>query len=357
MASTVEKPIVIRNNTKKLAFPVKSGESIYHGCIALVKIDGYMYNHTSSIIDPGQIKYLGLVYDETVNTNGLTAATTADGSILGQQEIRSAVSGDATVRTLYLDGQFYATMSGLTQANCGDTVYATDNFTFALTGTVAIGKISKVLAATLAEIDLNFTPVFQSDSTAGSLISTGSAWIDHSIADSCAFKLLTSYSAATGEFATMRLRAKSLSVAPVVGINSSASAGQNDYGNLLAVQGYAQANAYTQSSASNILCGIYSCVDRTVSSSGRSWSMWTDDHSNAKAAAGHYLHRLSNNSTNSTVYDGIWTIYAGAGCSNLINFEGTNAPVESGDATGGTKSYKIAVKVNGVDGYFQWYAK
>jgi hypothetical protein len=357
MASIVKQKITVRNNLKKLAFPVKSGETIYDGCLAVVKLDGYIYNHASTITDPGQIKYMGFVADEGISTSGASIATTADGSITGLSEIRSAVAGEKTVRVLYLDGQFIAAMSGLTQSNCGDTVYATDNFTFATSGTVAIGKISKVLSATLAEVDLGFTPIYQSDATAGSLISTGSAWIDHAIADSCAFKLLTSYSAATGEFACMRARAKSLSVAPVVGINSSASAGQNDYGNLLAVQGYAQANAFTQASAANILCGIYSCVERTVSSSGRSWSMWTDDHSNAKAAAGHYLHRLSNNSTNSTVYDGIWTIYAGAGCSNLINFEGTNAPVESGDATGGTKSYKIAVKVNGVDGYFQWYAK
>jgi hypothetical protein len=155
MASTVEKPIVIRNNTKKLPFPVYTGQTIYHGCIGVVSTNGYLYNMSSSITDPANINYIGIVYDETVNTTGTPAAVTASGSITGQQEIRSAIAGDATVRTLYLDGQFYATMSGLTQANCGDIVYVTDNFTFATSGTIAIGTISKVLAATLAEIDLN----------------------------------------------------------------------------------------------------------------------------------------------------------------------------------------------------------
>jgi len=110
----------------------------------------------SGITDPTGIVYIGLVEDETVNTNGTPAATTANGSISGIMEARSAVAGDATIRVLDLDGQFIATMSGLTQANCGDVVFVTDNFTFALSGTIPIGTISKVLSATLAEIDLNY---------------------------------------------------------------------------------------------------------------------------------------------------------------------------------------------------------
>jgi hypothetical protein len=160
MASTVEKTIVMRNCTKKLSFPVKSGATIYHGCIGVVKTDGYLYNHASTIIDGNGISYIGIVVDETVNISGTPAATTADGSILTSQETKSAPAGDATVRTLSLNGQFYAAMTGLAQTNVGDVVYATDNFTFAVTGTIPIGTISKVLSSTLAEIDLNcFMPI------------------------------------------------------------------------------------------------------------------------------------------------------------------------------------------------------
>ncbi|HCW08394.1 MAG TPA: hypothetical protein DGG95_13630 [Cytophagales bacterium] len=184
MASTVEKTIVIRNNTKKLAFPVKSGATIYHGCVGVVKIDGYLYNHASTIVDQNGINYIGIIADETANSNGTPAATTADGSILTSQETRSVPSGDATVRTLYLNGQFYAAMTGLTQANVGDVVYATDNFTFAVTGTIPIGTISKVLSATLAEIDLNCFMPMQNIVKSGELfsitknITTGSATED-----------------------------------------------------------------------------------------------------------------------------------------------------------------------------------
>ncbi len=205
---------------------------------------------------------------------------------------------------------------------------------------------------------LDVAGVTTSTNTDGSILSSGSTWINHATAGQCAMKLLCSSSATSGDYATVRMRARSDAAGSggVVCGNFSASAGINNYQNLTAVQGYAQANAYTQSGESNILCGVYSCVDRTVASSGRSWSLWTDTHETVKASGGHYLHRLSHNGGDINL-DGIWTIYAGQGCDNLMNFESAAAPVESGDATEGTKSYKIAVKINGTDGYIQWYAK
>ncbi len=156
MASTVEKPVVINNNKKKLAVPIKSGETIYHGCVGVVKTTGYGYNHASTIKDMNGIQYVGIWADETVNTTGLPAATTADGSISGAGEIKSAPAGDRTVRVLYLDGQINIAMAGLTQADLGKVVYASDNFTFSLTEVgLPVGRISKVLSATLAELDIN----------------------------------------------------------------------------------------------------------------------------------------------------------------------------------------------------------
>lgn len=204
---------------------------------------------------------------------------------------------------------------------------------------------------------ISFASCLASTNTDGTLMSTGSTWIDHATAGQCAIKFLCSTSATSGDYATLRIRAKSLGVTTtggVVGGNFSASGAVNDYGNLYAVQGYAQPNTFTQSNASNIICGVYSCVDRTVSSSGRSWSMWTDTHETVKASGGHYLHRLSHNGGEINL-DGIWTIYAGQGCDYLMTFENTNAPVASGDKTGGTKSYSLAVNVNGAVRYIQLY--
>lgn len=204
---------------------------------------------------------------------------------------------------------------------------------------------------------INVAGVIAGTNTNGSVISTGSTWIVHSAVGSCALKLLCSYSGATGDYATLRIRARSdaaSAVAGVVGGNFSASANINNYANLYAVQGYAQPLAFTQNSAANILCGVYSCVQRTVATSGRSWSLWTDTHETVKASAGHYLHRLSHNG-GAINLDGIWTIYAGQGCDYLLNFENTNAPIVARDSDGGTATYSIQCYVNGAIRYLQLY--
>ena len=203
---------------------------------------------------------------------------------------------------------------------------------------------------------LNFAGVLPSTNTDGSLGSTGSTWVVHPAAGSCAFKLLCSSSATTGDYATLRIRARSdaASTGGVVGGNFSASANINNYGNLYAVQGYAQPNAFTQSGASSITCGVYSCVDRTTTSSGRSWSMWTDTHETIKATGGHYLHRLSHNG-GAINLDGIWTIYAGQGCDYLMTFENNNAPVVARDSDAGTATYSLQVYINGAMRYIQVY--
>lgn len=206
---------------------------------------------------------------------------------------------------------------------------------------------------------IDFSAVTPSTNTDGSLLSTGSTWVVHPTAGACASKMLCSSSATSGDYATVRMRARSDAVNAAGGVvcgNFSASANINDYANLYAVQGYAQPNTFTQANASNILCGVYSCVDRTVASSGRSWSLWTDTHETLKAGASHYLHRLSHNG-GAINLDGIWSIFAGQGCDYLMNFENGNAPVAAGDKTGGTKTYALKVKIDGTVHYIQCYAE
>lgn len=230
-------------------------------------------------------------------------------------------------------------------------------------GTILDTQLAIALDGVLANITspINFSAVVPATETTGSLVTTESTWVSHTAVGSCAFKLLCSYAAATGDYATLRIRARSDvawtggAVGGVVAGNFSSSANVNDYGNLIAVQGYAQPNAFTQSLAANIVCGLYSCVDRTVASSGREWSLWTDTHATVKATGGHYLHRLSHNG-GAINLDGIWSIYAGQGCDYLMNFENTNAPVASGDKTGGAKTYSLAIQINGTVHYVQCYA-
>jgi len=186
--------------------------------------------------------------------------------------------------------------------------------------------------------------------TDGTLFSTGSTWISHATAGQCAFKILASTAATAGDYATMRIRARAdaadanatRGTMGIVGGNFSASANVNNHGNLIALQGYAQPNAFTNDGTANIVCGVYSCIDAGGSSAGRRWSAWFDTHETTKASGGDYLVRISHNGT--IANDGVFTIYNGARMPVLFNFEdATGCLVDTGDA-GSTKAGYLVVK-------------
>lgn len=157
--------------------------------------------------------------------------------------------------------------------------------------------------------------------TAGTLLSTGTSWIDHSTAGQCAAKLLCSTSATSGDYATMRLRARADAVSSggVEGLNVSASANIANYTNLCAGYFAAQPNAINSTAAAGIISAIHAVVDRTGTSAGRTWVAWIDTHQTTKSSAGDYLMRLSHNGT--VANDGCFTIYNGGRMPVLFNFE------------------------------------
>ncbi|VVB58139.1 Uncharacterised protein [Candidatus Anstonella stagnisolia] len=136
-------------------------------------------------------------------------------------------------------------------------------------------------------------------STEGSVIriegaDTGtSRWIASTIVSGTGMKMMFNTTAASGDFAAMRIRSRADSTGTNTGIDIGASAGANNFGNCYGIRAYAQPTTYTNSDASNIVCGLYSCIQATASSSGRRWSAWIDDQSTTKAAGGHYLLRMS----------------------------------------------------------------
>ena len=213
---------------------------------------------------------------------------------------------------------------------------------------------------------INFSKAVPGTETTGSLITTGTTWVSLSAAGGCAAKLLCAYKGTSGDYATLRMRARSDyaggSAYGVVCGNFSASANLANYANLFAVQGYAQPNANTQSDAAHIACGVYSCIDATGASSGRRWSMWTDEHSTTKASGGHYLHRLSYNPQGSGAgLDGVWTIYGANQVPFLFNFEADasgNPFVAGATVASGTCLGTIRVKTsNGTTGYINVLAQ
>lgn len=182
--------------------------------------------------------------------------------------------------------------------------------------------------------------------TDGTLFSTGSTWITHATAGQCAFKILTSSTATSGDYAAMRVRgrADAVSSGGVEGINSSASANIANYVNLCAGYFAAQTNAFSTNNASSIITAIHAVVDRaaTYTSSGRTWVAWIDTHQETKSGAGDYLVRLSHNGT--VANDGAFTIYNGGRMPVLFNFEdAAGFLTETGDA-GSTKAGFLAVQ-------------
>jgi hypothetical protein len=210
---------------------------------------------------------------------------------------------------------------------------------------------------------LDFSSATPSTETTGSLITTGTTWINHTAIGSCAVKLLCADAAATGDYATLRMRARcdiadgSAGVNGTVAGNFSASGGINNYKNLFGIQGLAQPNAYTQSGASSIVCGVYSCVDKTATSAGRVWSMWIDDHSTtAKATGGHYLLRMSQNALGGTPVniDGAITIQASR-LPVFMNIETADGFLTDADATLTVQSGAIAVQTPAGTKYIPLY--
>lgn len=83
-------------------------------------------------------------------------------------------------------------------------------------------------------LSLNFAGTTPGTGTAGTLITTGSTWVAHATAGQCAAKLLCATSATSGDYATMRLRARADAVSSggTEGLNVSASANIANYGDL-----------------------------------------------------------------------------------------------------------------------------
>lgn len=202
---------------------------------------------------------------------------------------------------------------------------------------------------------INFAGTDPSTETNGSMITTISTWVVHTAAGACAGKILASSSATTGQYATWRVRGRSdaavantYNVASVEGVNSSASANINDYANLFGVSGLAQPNAYTQANSTNIICGVYSCMDRTGTHSGSAWSMWIDDHSTTAKASNHYLLRMSQNALGGTPVniDGAITIQTYR-LPVLMNFEQVDGFLSTASGATLTPTHKLKVKIAG----------
>lgn len=205
---------------------------------------------------------------------------------------------------------------------------------------------------------LDFSTLSPAPVTTGAIMTTGTSWINFAVAGACGIKLLLQNTCATGEFATLRLRARANnttasgnggnSVGTTTCADFSASANGHEYGNLKAVNACAQPNALNQTvDATNIVTALYGRIDATGTSVGRRWVGWLDTHATTKADGGDYMQRISHNGT--AAIDGCFTVYSGGRLPVLFNFEDVAGFLSaSGGGETFTKTHKVAVTIAGV---------
>jgi len=291
---------------------------------------------------------VGMVQNDGVNIitlSGLsgTAVTTTGAQTLTNKHLTSP----HLTTPLVEDGDTGVSITSANQTHAAPTITIPDCVD------VADEFVLKDTVSALTKKTLDFSGVTPGTGTAGIFVTTGATWVDFATAGQAAMKLLCSSSAATGDYATLRMRARADAAGNASAGNFSASAGVNNHGDLRAVEGYAQPNAYTNNNAANVVCGLYGCIDRTAggTSAGRDWTAWVDTHMAVKASGGSYLMRLSHNGT--IANDGAITVYNGGRMPVLFNFEdAAGFLTDAGDA-GSTKAGYLAVQTPAGTKYIQ----
>jgi hypothetical protein len=227
----------------------------------------------------------------------------------------------------------------------------------ALGTTVVEAHEVSIPGAAAASQAIDFSGLVPGAETTGSIISTGTTWVSFTTAGACGIKLLLQNDSATGEFATLRMRARANkatasgdggnSIGTTTAGDFSASAQHADYGVLKAINAVAQPNALAQTTdATNIVTAVYGRIDATAASVGRRWVGWFDTHATTRADGSDHLVRLSHNGT--AAIDGVFTIYSGGRMAALFTFEDISGFLSASSSGSLTKTHKIAVEIAGV---------
>jgi hypothetical protein len=156
-------------------------------------------------------------------------------------------------------------------------------------------------------------------------IGESSNWVAVSTVGGCGFKFMLSNTATTGNFATMRLRARS-DVATSTqntntsAIDTSASAFIADYGDLIASTNYVQDNGYNQARANHFAVALRACTLCTGTSTGYRYALWVSDYSATNKATTQYLARFGKEQ-GALVIDGVFHMTDCAHMTYLFKFD------------------------------------
>jgi hypothetical protein len=194
---------------------------------------------------------------------------------------------------------------------------------------------------------IDFSGFVPGTETAGSLVTTGTTWVPFTAVGGCGVKLLLANSAATGNFASLRIRARS-DVATstwntnTIALDLSASANIAQYGELISASCYVQDNGYANTRADHWTTGVKICTLCTGASSGSRWGLLVTDYSTTKAATKHYLARFDK-PTGACAIDGVFSMGNCDQFTYLFNFEVAGGYLTDTDSNKDTDAGCLAV--------------
>ena len=166
----------------------------------------------------------------------------------------------------------------------------------------AVAKIAAMDATFTGKIDWSAFSPPSGGSANGTMISSGGVWTSFTgTSGVAAVKFLCENAAATGGFATLRVRARSAVATPVwnqytMAIDAAASAVIADYGELYGGSFFAQDNGYAQSRPSHWSVGLKAAIGCTGTSSGLRMALLVTSTSTSKSSLQDYLIRCEKSS-------------------------------------------------------------
>ena len=131
MAVTENQLITARNPSNLVPIPVEASTQIYEGTIV------YYDAATGYAVD-----------DDNAGANAVAGIAKAESDNSGGS------AGDTTVE-VYQEGEFELEGTGFTQANVGDIMDGTDNYTIATTGGSAVGRATEFISSTRLMVKLD----------------------------------------------------------------------------------------------------------------------------------------------------------------------------------------------------------
>ena len=292
----------------------------------------------------------------TLNLTDITPGSETSGSLMSNDQ-RWTIASGTLVSVVVASNVGTVTFSEAHGKIVGDkitisgaTVDTDLNATYSVVAATVGGSTKKLTITTSSVSDATYTDA--------AMVIT--AWQTFSTAGAAGIKLLCANDSATGNFATVRLRARSDVATPTWNTNTmaldlSASANIANYGELLGLSSYAQDNGYANSRATHSSIAGQFVSAHSGTSSGYRYALLLRDTSSTKASAGQYLCRLDKVSGAQAI-DGVFILGNTDQFTYFLNSEGSTGCITITGTVPTNFSGRIAVKVGATPMWIPLYS-